>query len=140
MKDKALKIRLWMLAGAFVAIAVGFRAMLFSHLPGVFSAPEEDLSFGWYVPLFSLYVLWTEREKLRRSFGSPSAWALPWLLPVLMWSMTSSSPTNSVVFSLESLVILHSVSCRQDGSCHMSRLSMWGITPIRISRLANSLV
>ena len=83
MKDKALKIRLWMLAGAFVAIAVGFRAMLFSHLPGVFSAPEEDLSFGWYVPLFSLYVLWTEREKLRRSFGSPSAWALPWLLPVL---------------------------------------------------------
>ena len=83
MKDKALKIRLGMLAGAFVAIAVGFRAMLFSHLPGVFSAPEEDLSFGWYVPLFSLYVLWTEREKLRRSFGSPSAWALPWLPPVL---------------------------------------------------------
>ena len=105
MKDKALKIRLWMLAGAFVAIAVGFRAMLFSHLPGVFSAPEEDLSFGWYVPLFSLYVLWTEREKLRRSFGSPSAWALPWLLPVLFVGLLGARGLQ-VRFELLSFVAL----------------------------------
>ena len=27
-------------------------------------AGEEDMSFGWFVPLFSLYVLWTQRTAL----------------------------------------------------------------------------
>ena len=27
-------------------------------------AQEEDMSFGWFVPVFSLYVLWTKRTEL----------------------------------------------------------------------------
>ncbi len=66
------KIRTGLFAASIAAVLVGFRAMLLSRLPSIFAAPEEDLSFGWYVPLFSLYVLWTERAKVRDSLGSPS--------------------------------------------------------------------
>ncbi|MCR5414413.1 MAG: exosortase [Kiritimatiellae bacterium] len=69
-----MKIRCGLAVLSMAALAVGFRAMVFSHLPAMFNAPEEDLSFGWYVPLFSLYVLWTERKELLKSAGSPS-WA-----------------------------------------------------------------
>ena len=27
-------------------------------------AEEEDMSFGWFVPAFSVYVLWTQRARL----------------------------------------------------------------------------
>lgn len=74
MKHFDVKIRLGLLAVSVAMLVIGFRAMIFEHLPGVFGAPEEDLSFGWYVPLFSLYVLWTERAKLKSSVGAPS-WA-----------------------------------------------------------------
>lgn len=59
---------------AFVAMLVGFNSLLLHHAPDVFNDPKEDMSFGWYVPIFSLYVLWTEREKLIKSLGNPS-WA-----------------------------------------------------------------
>ena len=32
--------------------------VIFAH------AQEEDMSFGWFVPVFSLYVLWTKRTEL----------------------------------------------------------------------------
>ena len=32
--------------------------IIFAH------AHEEDMSFGWFVPVFSLYVLWTKRSEL----------------------------------------------------------------------------
>jgi len=38
----------------------GFCGM-FGRLRHVFSDPLEDMSFGWLVPVFSLYVLWTSR-------------------------------------------------------------------------------
>ena len=53
------------------SMAWGFHAMLLHHAPDVFRTPQEDMSFAWFVPLFSLYVLWTERAKIRVSAGEP---------------------------------------------------------------------
>ena len=46
---------------AFCAL-YGFDGM-FERLYVIFvHAQEEDMSFGWFVPVFSLYVLWTKRS------------------------------------------------------------------------------
>ena len=42
----------------------GYQLMLMRHLPSVFNDSLEDMSYGWYVPVFSLYVLWAERQKI----------------------------------------------------------------------------
>lgn len=52
-----------------VSLVIGFRTMIFDHAPTAFSAPEEDMSFAWFVPVFSLYVLWTERASIARHAG-----------------------------------------------------------------------
>ena len=67
-------MRVALMAVVFAAMAWGFHELLLHHAPSVFGAAEEDMSFGWYVPLFSLYVLWSERKKVRDSISSPS-WA-----------------------------------------------------------------
>ena len=61
MKLDERRIRIALCAVALVALFAGFHAMTFSHLPGVFRAPEEDLSHGWLVPFFALYILWRDR-------------------------------------------------------------------------------
>ena len=65
------------------ALAWGYQLMLTDHLPVAFSAVEEDLSYGWYVPLFSLYVLWREKDEIRASLGEPFAGGLLLLFPFL---------------------------------------------------------
>lgn len=60
------------MAVVFVAIVVGYSAMIFSHLPGVFGAPEEDMDYAWFVPVFSLFVLFNERKRIIASLGKPS--------------------------------------------------------------------
>ncbi len=84
MSDHCAKIRTGLFLASLAAVFAGFRAMLLWHLPGVFSSPNEDLSFGWYVPLFSLYVLWTERAKVRASLGAPSFAGLAACVPFLL--------------------------------------------------------
>ena len=54
---------------------------MFVRLRGVFGDRYEDLSHGWLVLPFSLYVLWTERAHLREEAGAPSAWGLLACLP-----------------------------------------------------------
>ena len=71
------------MAGVFAAMAWGFQAMILHHAPDMFRATQEDMSFGWYVPLFSLYVVWTERAKIRASLGAPSWTGLLVALPFL---------------------------------------------------------
>ena len=66
--------RMVMLAAAFAAILWGFQLLLLHHAPSVFNDPKEDMSFGWYVPLFSLYVVWSQRKEILASIGRPS-WA-----------------------------------------------------------------
>ncbi len=53
---------------------VGYRLLILQHAPAIFNDALEDLSYGWYVPLFSLYVIWTERKAVLESVGDPS-WA-----------------------------------------------------------------
>ena len=83
-KEIQLKLKLALFAASFLAMLWGYRLLLLEHAPGVFLSPEEDLSYGWYVPLFSLYVLWRERKEIAASFGAPSAWGLVLAVPSLL--------------------------------------------------------
>ncbi len=77
------KLRLALMCAAFAAVAWGFQTLLLSHAPSVFADPKEDMSFGWYVPLFALYVVWTERKALREAAGGASWAGTAALLPFL---------------------------------------------------------
>ena len=83
MKVRGLHVRIALMAGVFAAMLWGFQAMILHHAPDMFRAPQEDMSFGWYVPLFSLYVVWTERRKILDSIGAPSWVGLLAALPFL---------------------------------------------------------
>lgn len=65
--------------------AVGFMLYgfcgMFGRLRSVFTDPLEDMSFGWLVPVFALYVLWTSRRELKESVGRPSVLGLLACLP-----------------------------------------------------------
>lgn len=63
-------------AVALVAVLCGYHVLLMEHAPGSFAYEREDLSYGWYVPIFSLYVVWAERRKIVESVGESSAWGL----------------------------------------------------------------
>ena len=67
----------------------GFCGM-FGRLRGVFNDPKEDMSFGWLVPLFALYVLWTERRELREAVGKPSFAGLLACLPCMAVALLGS--------------------------------------------------
>ena len=73
-------LRLGACAATVVCMLVGFVSM-FNHLRFVFSDPLEDMSHGWLVPIFSLYVLWTQRREIREEAGNPSVWGLLACLP-----------------------------------------------------------
>lgn len=76
---REIHLRAALFAVAALSMAWGFRLLLFDHAPGVFNGVMEDLSYGWYVPLFSLYVLWRERRDIAASVGEPTLAALPLL-------------------------------------------------------------
>ena len=59
--------------GLALAAALYAYSGMFVRLSQIFSNPQEDMSHGYLVPLFSLYVLWTERKRLREAASSP-AW------------------------------------------------------------------
>lgn len=68
---------------ALVAAFAAYRGM-FVRLGQIFSNPQEDMSHGYLVPLFSLYVLWTDRKRLREAAGSPAWGGLALLVPALV--------------------------------------------------------
>ncbi len=76
-------VRAGLMAAVFAAMVPGFRTLLFSHAPMVFNDRMEDMSFAWYVPIFSLYVVWSERRKILGSVGKPSLAGLFAVLPFL---------------------------------------------------------
>ena len=83
MRAREVKFRCLLFALAFLSMLWGYRLLLLSHAPGVFGSAQEDLSYGWYVPLFSIYVLWRERRTIVESFGAPSLWGLVLAVPSL---------------------------------------------------------
>lgn len=78
-----LRFRLILLAVVALAMVWGFSVLLFDHVPMTFNDPKEDMSFGWGVPIFSLYVLYVERKALMESLGEPSWVGLLATLPFL---------------------------------------------------------
>jgi len=76
-------VRHVLFAVSMAALGWGYQLMLTNHAPSVFNCIEEDLSYAWYVPLFSLYVVWRERREIIASFGSPSAWGMLAAIPFL---------------------------------------------------------
>ena len=75
------KLKLAFFALALASLLWGFWLMFSAHALWAFSAPEEDLSYGYFVPLFSLYILWRERARLVPGRGCWAAVLL--LLPAL---------------------------------------------------------
>ena len=75
-------LRLGAFAVTVVCMLVGFVGM-YNHLYSVFSDPYEDMSNGWLVPIFSLYVLWTQRAELKKAVGAPSIWGFLACLPCI---------------------------------------------------------
>lgn len=65
--------RSWLPVAAFAAAVAaalyGFAGMYQRTYIIYAFAQEEDMSFGWFVPVFSLYVLWTQRGRLMESMG-----------------------------------------------------------------------
>ena len=68
---------------------VGFGGM-FNRLAFVFNDPLEDMSHGWLVPVFSLYVLWTQRKEIREAVGAPSFWGFLACLPCIGVALVGS--------------------------------------------------
>ena len=79
----------------------GFSGM-FLRVYQIFAFPEEDMTFGWFVPLFSLYVLWTKRTALATAVrtGRFSWVGLAASLPFLMLALLG---TRGVQVRLEQL-------------------------------------
>lgn len=74
-----------MVLGVTAALSLlwGYRLMLFDHAPFAFSSDIDDMSYAWYVPVFSLYVVWRERRELAAAIGAPSLAGFLVALPFL---------------------------------------------------------
>lgn len=79
-----IKLGLYLWGAAFLAVLWGFRGMLLDRAPAIFHAVEEDMSFAWYVPLFSLYVIWRERKKIIASIATPGWGGILFSIPFLI--------------------------------------------------------
>lgn len=66
---------------SLLAMLVGYHVLLTDHAPAVFSNVQEDMSHGWIVPGFSLFILWCERRKIVESIGEPSLFGGLMLVP-----------------------------------------------------------
>lgn len=78
---KEVHIRVGLFVASLLAMLVGYHVLFTDHAPAVFSNVQEDMSYGWYVPVFSLYVLWCERRKIVESIGEPSLSGILVLVP-----------------------------------------------------------
>jgi len=69
-----------------VAALLNYRRT-FSYTMAMFAEPLEDMSHGWLIPFFSLYLLWRRRRDLRDGAGSPSWRGVVWVVffLVLAW-------------------------------------------------------
>lgn len=79
-------LRIGAFAATVACMLAGFAGML-NRLYYVFNDPLEDMSHGWLVPVFSLYVLWTQRAALKEDVGNPSFWGFISCLPCIGLSL-----------------------------------------------------
>ena len=81
MTFREIHVRVVLFAVSLLAMLAGYHVLFLHHAPEVFSNVQEDMSYGWYVPVFSLYVVWCERRKILDSIGEPSFPGLLLLVP-----------------------------------------------------------
>ena len=81
MRLKEIHIRVLLFAASLLAMLYGYHLLLLQHAPSIFNDQLEDMSFGWYVPVFSLYVVWTGRKRIVESVGNPSVLGFLLILP-----------------------------------------------------------
>ncbi|MGN0852788.1 MAG: exosortase/archaeosortase family protein [Kiritimatiellia bacterium] len=86
MEHLAKSRRLILFLATAGSLLYGFSGM-FARVAQVFSDAKEDMSFGWLVPFFSLYVLWTQRRELRAAVGAPSLWGLVASVPFFLLAL-----------------------------------------------------
>lgn len=61
-------------AAILVAISLGLYGRTIYHLVGQWAGTDSDFSHGFFVPLFSAFVLWQERRRLSEIIPQP-AWS-----------------------------------------------------------------
>ncbi len=85
MDEKKYRIYAFLCAMACCAVALYSFRVMFMYLADVFSAEYDDMSYAWFVPPFSLWLLWLKRGALKREAaeGLPSAAGLALLAPCL---------------------------------------------------------
>ncbi len=78
--------RLAVLVLLILAALFNYRQM-FRYTMAMFAEPLEDMSHGWLIPFFSLYLLWRRRNDLRSGAGAPSWTGVLWvaIFLVLAW-------------------------------------------------------
>lgn len=76
-----LKLKVALFLFTMVMLVIGFNQMIFEHIPWAFNSPEEDMSFGWFVPLVSAYMLYRERNKIFENLSEASYKGLLLSLP-----------------------------------------------------------
>ena len=81
MRLRDIHIRVGLFTVSLLAMLLGYHLLLTSHAPSIFNDTLEDMSYGWYVPVFSLYVVWSERRKIMETVGDPSLWGLLLIIP-----------------------------------------------------------
>ena len=81
MRVKEIYVRAGLFAVSLLAMLRGYWLMLSNHAPSMFASDIEDMSYAWYVPVFSLYVIWRERKEILASISEPSALGLLLALP-----------------------------------------------------------
>lgn len=83
MEVKDTQIRIGLMGAVLAALVGGFHALIFNHAPNLFRSPDADMSYAWFVPVYSVYVLFVERARIRAAAGAPSIWGLVLALPFL---------------------------------------------------------
>ncbi len=67
------------MALAIVVLAAGFNyRYMFDVAMVMFASPIEDMSHGWLVPFFSLFVVWSQRKELRAAAEDPCWRGVAW--------------------------------------------------------------
>ncbi len=69
----------WWRAGALVVIAGWLYFQIIVHLAGQW-LKDPNFSHGFFVPIFSLFLLWQDRVRLSKLPSEPSLWGLPILI------------------------------------------------------------
>jgi len=81
MKLRDIHFRVLFFAASFLSMLWGYRVLLLEHAPAIFSDTKEDMSYGWYIPLFSLFILWRERKEILETLDAPSLWGFLLIVP-----------------------------------------------------------